>query len=209
MAVVEVSGLVFGGAGGIPVPAGLTDGSVIFAAAGTLSQDNANFFWNNTTKKLIFGNAATLGWSDIGIARDGAQVLALKDGVNPYTLRIYGGAAKLLSLSNDNTNSRVTDFGGNLILGAGNSDLWVLNGASGELAPTGSFNFGSSAKPINLGFINFLTVANAGALVATSVALTNGAGASAGTLTNAPSIGNPTKWIPISDNGTIRNIPAW
>lgn len=43
----------------------------------------------------------------------------------------------------------------------------------------------------------------------TTVALANNAGASAGTLTNAPAIGNPTKWIPINDNGTTRNIPAW
>ena len=38
---------------------------------------------------------------------------------------------------------------------------------------------------------------------------TDGAGASAGTLTNAPAVGNPTKWIPIDDNGTTRYIPAW
>lgn len=38
---------------------------------------------------------------------------------------------------------------------------------------------------------------------------TNGAGASAGTLTNAPSVGDPTKWIPVDDNGTTRYIPAW
>jgi len=37
----------------------------------------------------------------------------------------------------------------------------------------------------------------------------NGAGASAGTLTNAPAVGNPTKWIPVDDNGTTRHIPAW
>lgn len=46
-------------------------------------------------------------------------------------------------------------------------------------------------------------------LLATSVALTNGAGAAAGTLANAPVAGNPTKWIPIDDNGTTRYIPAW
>ena len=40
-------------------------------------------------------------------------------------------------------------------------------------------------------------------------AFDNGAGASAGTLTNAPAVGNPTKWIPIDDNGTTRHIPAW
>jgi len=43
----------------------------------------------------------------------------------------------------------------------------------------------------------------------TSVALTNGAAAALGTLTNAPTAGNPTKWIPISDNGTTRYIPTW
>lgn len=46
-------------------------------------------------------------------------------------------------------------------------------------------------------------------LLTSSVALTNGAGASAGTLSNAPSAGNPTKWVPINDNGTTRYIPAW
>ena len=40
-------------------------------------------------------------------------------------------------------------------------------------------------------------------------AFTDGAGASTGTLTNAPAAGNPTKWIPIDDNGTTRYIPAW
>jgi hypothetical protein len=46
-------------------------------------------------------------------------------------------------------------------------------------------------------------------LLKTSVALTNGAAANTGTLTNSPAAGNPTKWIPIDDNGTTRYIPAW
>lgn len=37
----------------------------------------------------------------------------------------------------------------------------------------------------------------------------NGAAAAAGTLGNAPTAGNPTKWIPIDDAGTTRYIPAW
>jgi len=36
-----------------------------------------------------------------------------------------------------------------------------------------------------------------------------GGGSSAGTLTNAPAAGNPTAWIQINDNGTIRKFPAW
>lgn len=46
-------------------------------------------------------------------------------------------------------------------------------------------------------------------LLETSATLTNGAAANAGTLLNAPAVGNPTKWIPINDNGTTRYIPAW
>lgn len=53
-----------------------------------------------------------------------------------------------------------------------------------------------------------VTLGNA-QLLATNIALTNNAGAQAATLTNGPTAGNPTKWIPINDNGTIRNIPAW
>jgi hypothetical protein len=40
-------------------------------------------------------------------------------------------------------------------------------------------------------------------------ALTNGAAAQTATMTNGPTAGNPTKWIPINDNGTTRYIPCW
>jgi hypothetical protein len=39
--------------------------------------------------------------------------------------------------------------------------------------------------------------------------LTNSAAAATATLTNAPTAGNPTKWISIDDNGVTRRIPAW
>ncbi len=50
---------------------------------------------------------------------------------------------------------------------------------------------------------------NTGRLIDSSVTLTNGAAAAAGTLNNAPVAGNPTKWVAINDNGTTRYIPAW
>ncbi len=46
-------------------------------------------------------------------------------------------------------------------------------------------------------------------LAKSSTAFANGAAAAAGTLGNAPVAGNPTKWVPINDNGTVRYIPAW
>jgi hypothetical protein len=51
--------------------------------------------------------------------------------------------------------------------------------------------------------------APSGTLVTTITALTNNAGAGAGTLLTAPAAGNPTKWIKINDAGTVRSIPAW
>ena len=50
---------------------------------------------------------------------------------------------------------------------------------------------------------------NRGLMKISGAAFADGAGAQAGTLTNAPAVGNPTKWISIDDNGTTRYIPAW
>jgi hypothetical protein len=52
-------------------------------------------------------------------------------------------------------------------------------------------------------------VSNTATLITTSVAMTNHADSQTATLTNAPSAGNPTKWIAINDNGTVRYIPCW
>ena len=59
-------------------------------------------------------------------------------------------------------------------------------------------------------FAGPIQVAGAAAPILTTVAtVTSGAGASAGTLNNSPVAGNPTKWIPFSDAGVTRYIPAW
>jgi hypothetical protein len=59
------------------------------------------------------------------------------------------------------------------------------------------------------GTVTATLIGNQATLARSSVALTNGAAAAAGTLLNAPAAGNPTKWVPIDDNGTIRYVPAW
>lgn len=47
------------------------------------------------------------------------------------------------------------------------------------------------------------------AMMTSSAAWANGAAGNTGTLLNAPAAGNPTKWVPINDNGTVRYVPAW
>jgi hypothetical protein len=58
-------------------------------------------------------------------------------------------------------------------------------------------------------FTGAVALTGGASLLATTAALTNGAGASLGTITNAPTAGNPTKWIPFNDGGTIRHYPSW
>lgn len=83
------------------------------------------------------------------------------------------------------------------------------------LQSNGGLSIGTTAAAPTNG-LQVLGNANVGSLtigsttlLATSVALTNGAASATGTLTNGPAAGNPTKWIPINDNGTTRYIPAW
>lgn len=67
------------------------------------------------------------------------------------------------------------------------------------------FSVGTTSDPgVGLIYLN-----SASFLMRNKTSWSNGAAASAGTLANAPAAGNPTKWIPIDDNGTTRYIPAW
>jgi hypothetical protein len=95
-------------------------------------------------------------------------------------------------------------------MGAGTLGLWNLGrGFWSEvvsIAPQGNVTL---AAPGSGDTLIVAPSVGTGALMATSAALANGAAAAAGTLTNAPAAGNPTKWISINDNGTIRKIPAW
>lgn len=74
----------------------------------------------------------------------------------------------------------------------------TVNWTSIQGKPTTVTGFGITDGPYISGGSLFLPIAT-----------TNGAAASTGTLTNAPTSGNPTKWIKINDQGTTRYIPAW
>lgn len=70
---------------------------------------------------------------------------------------------------------------------------------------SGGLSVGTTSDPgIGLIYTN-----SASFLLRTKTSLTNGAAAQTATLTNGPTAGNPTKWLPYDDNGTTRYIPAW
>lgn len=119
-----------------------------------------------------------------------------------------------------------TGGGGALIIGGafGRGGCVVANNNGGNGAGTDNFVAVQNAAATGDIFVSYLSdnvtkkvridstgqiFGPGGTLIGSLTALTNNAAAQTATLTNAPVAGNPTKWIPINDNGTIRNIPAW
>lgn len=142
---------------------------------------------------MILGSSA-----DVSVYRDGIGALGLinySSSSSPTALRVYNKAGTDYERgvfdwqTTADTLTIGTQKGG---AGSARGISFVVGGATaGGFTTAGVFTTASST------------------LHATSVALANGAAAAAGTLTNAPTAGNPTKWIPIDDNGTTRYIPAW
>jgi len=125
------------------------------------------------------------------------------------------GTARDLAIYGGGTETLRSTTSGNIILAPGGGAIQI-NGTTSAFPSLKASGSGATLQfrdatnsidaPITAASISTSTAAT---FHTTSVALTNGAGAGAGTITNAPAAGNPTKWIGINDNGTTRYIPAW
>jgi hypothetical protein len=85
----------------------------------------------------------------------------------------------------------------------------VSGALSGLVVFSGGIGLGLLAVTASDPGFGLLYTNSSSFMIRTKTSYTTGAGASTGTLTNAPAAGNPTKWIPVDDNGTTRYIPAW
>lgn len=107
-------------------------------------------------------------------------------------------------------------LGGDGAGAAGVGTSWTLTTGNGTLT-NGVFTIRDNASTTSLIFapatgvltVPSITTTGGAAFHRTNTALTNSAAGNLGTLGNAPAVGNPTKWIGINDNGTLRQIPAW
>lgn len=99
-----------------------------------------------------------------------------------------------------------------LKFGVANAAYWGITTAGDWIADTDNLSdIGNTTpkRPRDIRLSRDIYTASANFMHRTTAALPNGAGAGGGTLLNAPAAGNPTKWIPIDDNGTTRYLPAW
>ncbi len=170
----------------------------------------------NTVIGAAAGNGVVWGQQNIAIGAGAGQAIAVGDSyifdistyINPTIRALLWG-----NMSNGNLligNSRANlDLDG---IGCTNG-VKIFNGTRGAGNPAGGGFFyvnGGALHWVDTGGNDtLLSPSVAGELAASAVGYTNNAGAQIATITNGPIAGNPTKWIPINDNGTIRNIPAW
>jgi hypothetical protein len=165
-----------------------------------------------------FGGGANL--ADLAVGANPGHNLVL--GVNQIAVTIAAaGNVAIAAPSSALTTLTVNGQGG-----AGVANTFFLNpGTAGERGPTilagstGSTDLAlivnNAANSANLllvtanGRVTVGVPAADGSMLTTATTLPNNSGALVGTLTNSPVTGNPTKWIAINDNGTIRRIPTW
>ena len=210
------------GAGANQSGANATDSYLVEIGSNASSIGNLNTVLGYAAKTAA--NAAGLGNVVIG-GNAGQTLTALLTNVlvieastligggsgNVPSALVYGNfASGNLVLGNSTFAASNRDTGG---AGAANI-LKLLNGTIGAANPLGGGYFYVSGGILrwvdSAGTNTQLSMTTAGQLAGNSItAYANNAAGNAGTLTNAPAIGNPTKWIPINDAGTIRNVPAW
>ena len=119
------------------------------------------------------------------------NVIAINDDISSTNTDLQALSTSLDTLSND--------------LDTLNSSLTALSDSLGTMATQNSDNITVTGGSVT---IDTLSINNAD-FISTVVSLNDYAGSSVGTLTNAPTAGNPTKWILIDDNGTLRRLPSW
>ena len=178
-----------------------------------LSNGNVGIGTTAPSQLLTLGSTGALGWdngsgtADVILNRDAANTLALRNGVNAQTLNVYNTFTDA-----SNYERGVFDWAGTanvLTIGTKAAGTGVARNLQFLVGGVNKLDYGVTTSS-TWTFANKVAVPGAANPALTSTATwTSGAGSSAGTLTNAPSVGNPTSWIPINDNGTTRYIPAW
>ena len=190
-----------------------TSWSGTFLTGGPTSESAALYTDGNIPLSIGINNAEVVRFSSTGVAVTGT--LSATGQFTGQTFFSIGGSSTDYPSSGYNFtrtasagvyNYTTTDFSSRLEHTAGGFKFFTA--PSGTAGNAITFTERANITTTGLAVTGTLTTSST-TLHTSSVALTNGAGSSAGTLTNAPSVGNPTKWIPIVDNGTTRYIPCW
>jgi hypothetical protein len=139
------------------------------------------------------------------------QFFSTGSGNNPGFFGVYDSTVNVVDFAIDGANAKaqVPSYGMFAWTTGASANTTALDtGLARNAAGVLEVNNGTAGTFRDLKLRDIFTN-NATYAVRTTTTLTDNAAAAAGTLSNAPVAGNPTKWIAIDDNGTIRRIPTW
>jgi len=232
--------------GGTGTATQFTLGSIVFAGvSGIYNQDNSNFFWDNTNKRLGLGTSTPLSVLHMLSPETSSTLITdtysggASSPSNNFLARSSRGTSGTPSAVQSGDTLFFFQARGSLSTGFTSTQAagiqmqatenWTMTNQGAQLSlnitPNGSvtairgllinsssgITIGDTTDPgaTNLRVLGTITTGQGAFLIVSTTAFNNGAAAGAGTLANAPAAGNPTKWIPINDNGTTRYIPTW
>ena len=180
-------------------------GTAFYGLSGASSVGTLAMWVDGATASVTIGGSTAVTNSKLAVngnvALNNGSANTIFYGQNGLAAPADSGAGQKIQLYGVAGTVDSTDYA----IGVEGGFIWMA-------AEGGGFKFYNTSGGNTLVF----TISSAGLITtssttlhATSAALGNGAGAGGGTLTNAPTAGNPTKWVPINDNGTTRYIPTW
>lgn len=189
-----------GGSGASPVASGVSiDGSNNITGVVGLTAESTTISKSQSTGTYFFAtNTSASSGAEAGLlATNGTG--AMHTGIYG-TGTSYGAAAAGSALLYANA-THITIMA--------DSASKYINFAAGGTTESGRFQAGFSVGTTSDPGAGMIYTNAASFMIRTKTSYSNGAAAASATLTNAPASGNPTKWIPVDDNGTTRYIPAW
>lgn len=203
-------------AGAVVAIAGAGAGSVQIGAVGGLTPDYAGISFDGGTTFSIAGspgdNALYINAHSSQLNfQVGGNLIAHVDGTKGLTVDaalsiLWANKTLLVGQITDGnlaiTNNAFTGFGLLQLGGVTNAFPAIKRNAT-------ALNVRLADDSADAAITALRLTSSDGNLAASSAAYASNPGAQVATLTNGPTAGNPTKWIPINDNGTTRNIPAW
>lgn len=165
----------------------------------TLGVNASGSYYKNETDNVTVFQISNAG--KVGLGASATEKLTVASGTDEYAVSWTKTSAKKWALG--------SYVGGSYITNAtdGRKHIGMLDTGETLIFGNGSeaVRFDTSLKATFKGGIKHAS----NTLLETSVSLSDNGGVNTATLTNAPLSGNPTKWIAINDNGTVRRIPTW
>lgn len=183
--------------------------AIVRAAGGNMTITRPIALGARLTITQATGNTAVI--ASTGYSLTGSSAVGMVSYAGTWNT---SGTPTALAVAITNTASNAASLLLNLVAGAGGATSMFSVGVTGITTVAGALTVNAACQLGTAAGADLITIGGTGYGAGVASVRLNGLSTAAvsdqtGTLTNAPSAGNPVFWIPVSIAGTVRYIPAW